>query len=332
MLMRVSSVLLLSLDNLVRHGFSVVDQPTSSHDIEHASSPIGHVRELGRTVILGESVVEVVSALSCCLDIRPDGFDGRDGRIVRLVPEHVSGGVDQECGVECEDVSEHAGDVEGDERRLSPEVDGDESGKNEADECGKGKIVPSLECKNGVVVEVGDVDLRSHFLQFLTLSRQQPSDVRVEESPLGVVRVGLGVCPFVMTTMVSRPLDHVVLMRECAESHEEESSRKCGLEGAMRPVAMSARSDSHGTSKVEDDGEEEGGPAADEEELIGANEGGDVSRGEGEDVTPDNLEGRTRLQSLFFQRRHRVEVGREEHFLALNCRDFGRSAHGGFCR
>lgn len=290
-----SSICLLSVDDIDGHGLPIVDHSKIGHSIEHRSRPIGHVSEFRRPIVLQqhvdlfacktlfrrvyrngdwwerrvhvylrESVMEVVSSLSCSLDVRPHGFDGSDGWIVRFVSKHVSGRVDQaerpsvfstfrnglifskrskndsQGWIKCEDVSENASDVECNERSFSPEVSGDERGKDEADQSRKGEIVserwwfndailslmflcflfnhrftdlnwPSLESEYRVVPQIRNIDFGSHFLQFLALSREKPSNVRVEKTSSRVVRISLSIRPFVMASMITGPFDNVIL-------------------------------------------------------------------------------------------------------------------------
>ena len=49
----------------------------------------------------GEGVVEVVAALSRGQLVRPRRLHRRDGRVVRLVAEHVRGRVDQPASSQC---------------------------------------------------------------------------------------------------------------------------------------------------------------------------------------------------------------------------------------
>lgn len=147
--------------------------------------------------------------------------------------------------IKCEDVSEDSCNVESDEWGFAPEEGRNEGGKNETDESCKRKIVserwflndaivslvllctlavqifywylvnwPSLECENRVVPQIGNIDLRSHFLQFLALSCEEPSNVRIEESSSRVVGIGLSVRPFVMASMITSPFDNVILKEE----------------------------------------------------------------------------------------------------------------------
>ena len=60
-----------------------------------------------------------------------------------------------------------------------------------------------------------------------------------EEAPIGVVGVGIRVGPFVVAPVIPAPLKNARLQGHCVEAHEEDAQTETGLEGAMRPQAMS---------------------------------------------------------------------------------------------
>lgn len=55
-MMRIASVVLLSVDDVRRYGLPVVHQARPRHAIEHRPRPVGHVAELGRAVVLEISI------------------------------------------------------------------------------------------------------------------------------------------------------------------------------------------------------------------------------------------------------------------------------------
>ncbi|GMT23330.1 hypothetical protein PFISCL1PPCAC_14627, partial [Pristionchus fissidentatus] len=86
--------------------------------------------------------------------------------------------------VESEDVSEHGSDVESNQRILSPEIDRNRCREKETDVDHERMVVSAMECEYGIVVKIRYIDLRTHYLEFVTLLRQKPSNMRVEESSL----------------------------------------------------------------------------------------------------------------------------------------------------
>ena len=65
-------------------------------------------------------------------------------------------------------------------------------------------------------------------------SHKQPTHVRKEEAAICVVRIGVGIGPFVVAAMITRPIDYVILERERVAADEEEAQRKARAIAAMR--------------------------------------------------------------------------------------------------
>lgn len=71
----------------------------------------------------------------------------------------------------------------------------------------------SLEDENWIVEKIREVELGSLFLDLWVLADQEPSHVSEEKSTGSVVRVSIGVGPLVMATVITSPLDHVILQK-----------------------------------------------------------------------------------------------------------------------
>jgi hypothetical protein len=74
---------------------------------------------------------------------------------------------------------------------------------------------PVLKLTHGVGVQVGQVECATTFNDQRMFAHEQPTHVCEEEAALTVVRIGRRVRPFVMATMITRPLHDVIL---CAVS------------------------------------------------------------------------------------------------------------------
>ena len=88
------------------------------------------------------------------------------------------------------------------------------------------------------------------------LPHHQPSDVCEEEAPLGIVGVSIGLRILVMRSVISDPLQNVVLESKSVQNHENHSQDKMGLVGAMGPQPVSTYSYSEASQDVQYKGKE----------------------------------------------------------------------------
>jgi len=202
---------LLSLDTLFADRLQVIGQSQSGTGVNEEFGEVEQIGHLGGTVVLGERVMIVVSAFAQRRHRRPHTLRGRNVHVVRFVAEHVSDGVDEPGGVEHQTIAEQTRHAVRDEGALLPKVDGHRRRNEETEERHEKEIVFSLERQKRIVGQIGEVEFGAHFLQFGVFAHQKPSHVREEEAAIGVVRIGVSVGPFVVTTMVARPFDHVIL-------------------------------------------------------------------------------------------------------------------------
>lgn len=75
---------------------------------------------------------------------------------------------------------------------------------------------------------------------FWVLLIHHPTDVRVKESPMGIVWVSIRLTVFVMDTMVCNPIIKVTLQRKGVEENKHSPQRKSCFKGAVWPETVSS--------------------------------------------------------------------------------------------
>jgi hypothetical protein len=68
-----------------------------------------------------------------------------------------------------------------------------------------------LKHENWIGFDITHVHFLSKSLNVSVLLAHQPAYVRKEESPSGIVRIGIRVCEFVVSSMIARPLVNAIL-------------------------------------------------------------------------------------------------------------------------
>jgi len=167
----------------------------------------------------------VVAAFTERGDGSPDGFHWRNAHVIGFVAESMSGRVDEPSGMKSEAVSEECRGVECNECALSPQSYRHKCGHQKAEEKDQWQVVALLEHQNWVGGQVAKVQFRAHLFYLGVLLHQQPAHVREEEAAVDVVRVGVGVSPFVMAAMVPRPFNYVVLESNAVHGDEKYPQR-----------------------------------------------------------------------------------------------------------
>jgi len=108
----------------------------------------------------------------------------------------------------------------------------------------------SLEDEYGIFVQVTEVDLLAFPYDLRMLLDEQPADVGEKETSFGVVGIGIGLGILVVDSVVPGPLDDVVLKGDCLEEDEKEAEGEGGLEGAVRPEAVTPGRHTDATDQV----------------------------------------------------------------------------------
>jgi len=94
--------------------------------------------------------------------------------------------------VQAAHVAEEALLHEGEGPGFSPEIDWDHGGQDEAEEGLQGDEVLLVEPHHGVRQNIAHVDLATTTQNFRVFQHHQPSHVGEEESPVGIVRIRIG--------------------------------------------------------------------------------------------------------------------------------------------
>jgi len=119
----------------------------------------------------------------------------------------MSSRVDQPSDVKGKGIAETASVQESSQGALVPTKDGDKSWDKEAHEEVEVRVESVLEGDNRVFKKIINLDLL-HSLDTLGVAlNKQPSNMRVEESTISVVRVSISVTVLVMDAVISAPME-----------------------------------------------------------------------------------------------------------------------------
>ena len=73
------------------------------------------------------------------------------------------------------------------------------------------RFLPLLPKNDGIFLQIGHVNSGTLFHHLRMLSEEKPANVREEETSLGVMWIRVAVREFMMNSVVSRPLENVIL-------------------------------------------------------------------------------------------------------------------------
>ena len=244
-------------------GGAALPSPNEADGGAHVDEELGGVElagdaKLRRGVVEGVLVMPVVPPLA-------DGAEGDEGilggvgqDVVRVIAHEMGGGVDEPGEVQHDGVTEGTGHEEGVPEVLPPEVLRDLGGHDVAHVQSEPRVELLLEHDEGVLVQVGEVEVASGLDDGGMLLDEEPAHVREEESAGGVVGVGLGLRELVMDAVVAGPVEDAALVGNGVGQHEEEPDGEAGLVRAVGPQSVDADGDAKAGDGPEDEGPEEG--------------------------------------------------------------------------
>jgi len=225
----VSSSVLPLIDDSFGCGPEVIGEPHLGPEVNHGSSGIEEVGNLSCLVVHGESVMVVVPSLSTGTETHEDVLTRVNSLIVGSLTPEVSGTVDEPGAVEGPAVPHEGTDEEGCPELLSPAVHGDGSGQEETDQEDQLQVMSSLELQQGVLVEISEVDILALDADVWVLFDHEPAHMCEEESATGIMGVSLGLRVLVVNSVVTGPLDQIILEGDAVAEHEEDPKRCLSL-------------------------------------------------------------------------------------------------------
>lgn len=134
--------------------------------------------------------------------------------VVRPGAPEMRSAVDRPGEVQTGHVAEDTLVHEGVVPRLAPEVDGDHSGQQEAEEYLQQDEMLLMETHHGIGQYVTHIDLSTTTQHIRMLQHHQPANVREEEASICIVRIGVCFRILMMHTMIAYPIVQGVLRRE----------------------------------------------------------------------------------------------------------------------
>lgn len=185
----ISCALYSGLDQFTGHSLGVSGQAQEAHNVDEAGGQVHFDAELAGCVVVRERVVVIVEALAYCTEGYKSVLPGVDAFVIRSVAPHVSGTVDQPCGVEYHRVPQQGGDEVGHQKGLAPKVPRHHGGDEEAHDHHGRLVVFPLKHYDFVSIEIFQLQLASLLDDVGVFADQEPADVREEEPSFGVVRV-----------------------------------------------------------------------------------------------------------------------------------------------
>ena len=166
--------------------------------------------------------MEVVIALAK-RDKSSDDVVTRRVTVVKwLIAEPMSQRVDAESGLLHEEDSEDAS-IDEPAEPVTPAEAANECGKDEAHEDDNLQVVLVLPDNDRVLVEIRNIGSSN---SLWVLLHQHPSKMRVQKTLADRVRIFLGICVSVMSTMITSPPPHRAFDSSTTGSSEEHSKRK----------------------------------------------------------------------------------------------------------
>lgn len=163
----------------------------------------------------------VVVTLANCPENHKEIFSWVDVPVVGFVAKQMGHAVDAPGEVEGKGVSEYGTGEEGSPGTLAPEVPGHNGGHDEAEEYHGRYVDLSLDGADWVGQQVTDINALAFLANLWVFPHKQPAHVGKEEPSLGIVGVCIGFRELVVRTMITGPLNDVIL-----EGHAVEDSKK----------------------------------------------------------------------------------------------------------
>ena len=118
---------------------------------------------------------------------------------------------------------------------FSPAPNRNDTGQHPAEDKGQWEEVPILESHHRILFQIGQVDCATFFDHRRMFGAHEPAHVGEEESPFGVVWIGIGLRVLVMDSVVTTPHEDTVLHGHRLQQHQQNPQREPGLVGSMRP-------------------------------------------------------------------------------------------------
>eukprot|EP01083_Nonionella_stella_P280898 955810_1 len=139
----------------------------------------------------------------------------------------MSSTVDQPGEVQDSHVSQCTCNEEGRPETLPPEFDSNLCREDEAHVKCKPRIQLLLEHDYRILVEIAKIKLFSGSDNLRVFLHIQPSHVSIEESPHGIVGIGISLRVFVVDAMITGPMVNGSLVGDGVAKHEDEADGEC---------------------------------------------------------------------------------------------------------
>lgn len=240
----VSGALYPSQHQPVGRSLAVRGEAQEAHEVDETSGKVQLAAKLAGCIVIGERVVVVVESFAYGAEGDESVLPGVDVFIVGPVPPHVGGAVHQPGGVQHQGVSQQGREEVRHQQGLPPQVPRHEHRDEEAHEEHGELVILPLKHHNFVRQKVSEFQLASFLDDVGVFAHQQPANVREEETPDGVVGVGVRLRVFVVNPVVPGPLEDVILEGHGVRDGEEDPQWQRGLVGSVTPQAMGSRGDS----------------------------------------------------------------------------------------
>jgi len=155
--------------------------------------------------------------------------------IVRVISVEMSGRVNAPGEVKDNDVSEGSAHEKGGPEVFAPVARGNLCGQDKAHVKGCPWVALLLPVHEGIGQQIGEVHLATGLNDSGVLFDNEPTDVGVEKSSGGVVRIRGGFRKFVVDSVVASPMVDSSLVRNRVAQHKNRSEDKVGLVRSVRP-------------------------------------------------------------------------------------------------
>jgi hypothetical protein len=148
------------------------------------------------------------------------------------------------------------------------------------------RVEDFLEYDDRISEEIRAVKTFSRFDDSRVFLHQQPTNVREEEPPLGVVGIGRRLAALVVHAMISSPVVDGTLVRDRVCEHEVDSHWKGCTVRTMRPQPVHAAGDTVGANRDKGSREKDSLPFRNQNGENEANHGCDVNEADEDDHRP----------------------------------------------
>ena len=130
-----------------------------------------------------------------------------------------------------------------------------------------------------------------------------------EEASVGVVWISIGVSPFVMASVITRPFNNMVLEAHAIAHEQEGLEWKTSLEASVRPKTMSACRDSQTSHYVAKERPQNSWPSSNKNDLVETDESTKMESSEDDYVAPNNLGLELVLFCIFLKTDNFIQFG-----------------------